>query len=352
MAYNQMNQNIVQKNLTPKEKSIKNGMIFIAIGLIASAIPVIGTILTILILIGFLSVIIGYRKYSPLLKRISTFALFLFLLTIVFEIIAVIYDFSFILGLNNATSVSYAKIISFFDPFIFFVVLSYIFLGASLFIILYPAFPGKRSFVLWIIFLITFLIIALEGYAQMSTLNTMYYQNLNLNNVSVFKSVANNIEGSTALFNILWAIMFFIGYAYVRKKFFAPNYGNIQYGKVIQGIKCPNCGTVNPPQATRCMTCGMPLQPAFNGQGITCPKCGTLNPPNVSNCIICGYPLNNQTGMPQTMQTQNVQNQMNYNFNQPQFPEQQNQNSVICPNCGYSNPPEAVYCLKCGYKLK
>ncbi len=348
MSYNTMNQNVKQK---PKEKMIKNGILLIAIGLIFSAIPYLGTVLTIIIFVGFIYILIGYRNYSPVYAKIAKYAFVLFLVTIVLEIIGASYDLSLLFGLNNVSSISYAKIISFFDPFIFFVVLSYIFMGASMFMVLYPVFPKKSSILLWIIFLITFIIILSEGYEQMSTLNTMYYQNLTLNNVGVLNSVVGNIEGSVALFNILWAIMFFLGYVFAKRKFFNLNYGNVPAGQVHQIKKCSNCGAENPIEATHCMKCGMPLEPVFGGQGIRCANCGSINPPNAQNCIVCGYPLYNQNNMQGNIQTQNNNDQGNFSAYNNLGTGNQN-NYITCPNCGYLNPPEATYCLKCGYRLK
>jgi ribosomal protein L40E len=342
-----MNKNV---KLRYKEKMIKNGILLIAIGLIFSAIPYLGSVLTILILIGFIYILIGYRNHSQAYAKIAKYAFVLFLVAIVLEIIGASHDLSLLFGLNSMSSISYGKIISFFDPFIFFVVLSYIFLGASMFMVLYPVFPKKSYVLLWIIFLITFLIILSIGYEQMSTLNTMYYQNLTLNNVGVLNSVVGNIEGSAALFNILWAIMFFLGYVFAKRKFSTLNYGNVSKGQVHQTNKCPNCGAENPIEAKHCMKCGMPLAPIFGGQGIRCPNCGSTNPPNVQNCIVCGYPLYNQNNLQGNIQTQN-NSQGYFSSYSNQGTENQN-NYITCPNCGYLNPPEATYCLKCGYRLK
>jgi len=49
-------------------------------------------------------------------------------------------------------------------------------------------------------------------------------------------------------------------------------------------IRCPRCGTQNPPQAQFCMRCGTPLAQL-------CPVCGAGNPPDAHFCLRCGTPL-------------------------------------------------------------
>src|SRR3989454_9634164 len=48
-------------------------------------------------------------------------------------------------------------------------------------------------------------------------------------------------------------------------------------------MRCPNCQTVNPPNAKFCLECGNRL--------VVCPNCGTLNLPTAKFCIECGTPL-------------------------------------------------------------
>src|ERR1700753_1730486 len=45
-------------------------------------------------------------------------------------------------------------------------------------------------------------------------------------------------------------------------------------------MRCPNCKTINPPQAKFCLECGI----RFN----ICPHCGTFNLPQAKFCIECG----------------------------------------------------------------
>src|SRR5216684_7358820 len=48
-------------------------------------------------------------------------------------------------------------------------------------------------------------------------------------------------------------------------------------------MRCPNCQTVNPPNAKFCLECGNRL--------VVCPNCGTINLPFAKFCIECGTPL-------------------------------------------------------------
>src|SRR6266481_2441674 len=48
-------------------------------------------------------------------------------------------------------------------------------------------------------------------------------------------------------------------------------------------MRCPNCQTINPPNAKFCLECGNRL--------VICPNCGTINLPNAKFCIECGTAL-------------------------------------------------------------
>jgi hypothetical protein len=50
-----------------------------------------------------------------------------------------------------------------------------------------------------------------------------------------------------------------------------------------KAMRCPNCQTINPPNARFCMECGNRL--------VICPNCGTVNLPFAKFCIECGTPL-------------------------------------------------------------
>lgn len=48
-------------------------------------------------------------------------------------------------------------------------------------------------------------------------------------------------------------------------------------------LRCPNCHTINPPEAKYCLECGNRL--------VVCPNCGTVNLPIAKFCIECGTAL-------------------------------------------------------------
>jgi len=58
-------------------------------------------------------------------------------------------------------------------------------------------------------------------------------------------------------------------------------------------IICPECGTVNPPNAKFCSSCGteLTLVQAEAVTSLTCPKCGTENNLEAKFCVKCGAPL-------------------------------------------------------------
>jgi membrane protease subunit (stomatin/prohibitin family) len=51
-----------------------------------------------------------------------------------------------------------------------------------------------------------------------------------------------------------------------------------------QGVRCPQCGYLNPPGAKFCINCGYML-------GKKCPQCGHINPPEAKFCMNCGAKL-------------------------------------------------------------
>jgi len=61
-----------------------------------------------------------------------------------------------------------------------------------------------------------------------------------------------------------------------------------------------------------------------------CPRCGYENPDDAQFCLKCHYPLFM------------LSNQSNVNSNA---------SVKICPRCGYQNPPNAFFCEKCHYPL-
>src|SRR5256885_14103684 len=48
-------------------------------------------------------------------------------------------------------------------------------------------------------------------------------------------------------------------------------------------MRCPNCQTINPPEAKFCLECGRRF--------VVCPHCGTVNVPVAKFCIECGTAL-------------------------------------------------------------
>lgn len=82
---------------------------------------------------------------------------------------------------------------------------------------------------------------------------------------------------------------------------------------------CPNCGTDNPLNARRCVSCGTSLQQ--NAMGTQCSSCGAPLTPGTMFCPQCGARQASVT-------TGNV-----------------------CPRCGASVPVTSHFCPKCGQKI-
>jgi len=70
------------------------------------------------------------------------------------------------------------------------------------------------------------------------------------------------------------------------------------------------------PQATPQQQAPQTTSQQQQQQGIVCPRCGYVNPPGAKFCINCGYMLGKK-----------------------------------CPQCGYINPPDAKFCANCGARL-
>ncbi|MGB9704530.1 MAG: zinc-ribbon domain-containing protein, partial [Pyrobaculum sp.] len=70
------------------------------------------------------------------------------------------------------------------------------------------------------------------------------------------------------------------------------------------------------PQPTPPPQTAVSTQLAQSQQGVVCPQCGYVNPPGAKFCINCGYMLGKK-----------------------------------CPQCGFVNPPDAKFCMNCGAKL-
>lgn len=78
---------------------------------------------------------------------------------------------------------------------------------------------------------------------------------------------------------------------------------------------CPKCGTDNPENATRCISCGVSLIPVSN---IVCSKCGKPISVGSSFCPFCGNPVADNR----------------------------------CPQCGCEILGTFVFCPQCGFNLK
>lgn len=81
------------------------------------------------------------------------------------------------------------------------------------------------------------------------------------------------------------------------------------------GVACPNCNTINDPNAKFCSGCGKEL----TRQTVACPACGSPNPAGAKFCSNCGKQLV--------------------------------QVKVRCPSCNADNEPGCKFCSNCGAKL-
>jgi len=259
--------------------SIKSGILLMAIGLLAGAIPNFGSILTILILVGAIIVFVSSRDLSVQYRKITTVALVLILVMIILEIYGVSKMLYLLFGLSGATSLSYSTLVRATDPFIFMESIAYVLLSAALLLVAYPILSGSFRKALWIVYPVAYLIFLAESFTQMTALNSMYYQAVTMNNIGVYTSVSDGLDIGASLFMLIWAIMFFITYSSARKIFpkFAPPYGlpyqgipqpysqppaNLSSGGQTSSgqITCPNCGTLNTADSKFCARCGTKLQ--------------------------------------------------------------------------------------------
>jgi len=74
------------------------------------------------------------------------------------------------------------------------------------------------------------------------------------------------------------------------------------------GVQCPNCGTINEPEAQFCASCGQPLRMAM------CPNCGSEIDPDADFCEVCHHYIRQD----------------------------------ICSFCGAEIDPMEGYCPECG----
>ncbi|MVT13971.1 MAG: hypothetical protein GPW19_00430 [Euryarchaeota archaeon] len=226
MEYNQYSPNMYQKKVGGR---IKTGILLVAVGTLGSAIPTIGSIISILILVGVILIFVGAKDLSEYYRKFSLISLLLLLVMISLEFLAIYYIYSMIFGLSNVTSVPYSKLINSTDPFIFIMVIAYVLLGGALILLSYPIWPKRARIITWIAYIASSSIFIAEAYVQMSTLNTMYYQTLTLDNVGVYTSALNGIDAGAAIFMFIWSSIFFITYIYSRKRFPSKPPQYIQY---------------------------------------------------------------------------------------------------------------------------
>lgn len=104
---------------------------------------------------------------------------------------------------------------------------------------------------------------------------------------------------------------------------------------------CPHCGFNNNANAKFCVSCGAPLftvpTPAAGER--RCPKCGATNTNDAAFCVECGNSL--PPTAPAENPSQIFQKTPAYE-NAPAVPQNR------CPNCGFSNAGDAVFCVECG----
>jgi ribosomal protein L40E len=89
----------------------------------------------------------------------------------------------------------------------------------------------------------------------------------------------------------------------------------------------------------------------INLQGETCPNCKTLNPPEAKFCVGCGEALNGErpTSLPsKTVETESLETKTTAS-NGPLSSMQVEYK--ICPSCKQKNKVEAKFCVICGNKF-
>ena len=86
-----------------------------------------------------------------------------------------------------------------------------------------------------------------------------------------------------------------------------------------QGIMCPNCGTVNDPEAMFCASCGKPIRMG------SCPFCGSEIDPEADFCEVCHHYIKKDV----------------CSFCGARFDE----SAAFCPECG--NPHGGIVCPTC-----
>ena len=86
---------------------------------------------------------------------------------------------------------------------------------------------------------------------------------------------------------------------------------------------CPNCGALNAPEETFCVSCGLKLE--VDPQKKYCPNCSTENQGDASFCIRCNWSFDGLA---------------------PKGPTWE------CPHCKAQNDHDSAYCTNCGKPRK
>ena len=115
------------------------------------------------------------------------------------------------------------------------------------------------------------------------------------------------------------------------------------FNGAIKEIYCANCSKKHLTTERFCPHCGNEYNP--------CPKCGSDNPNNARRCVSCGTPLE-QGGMMSTCKSCNSPLSPGSAFC-PQCGTQQTivQTGNVCPRCGTPISPTSKFCTKCGQKI-
>lgn len=115
------------------------------------------------------------------------------------------------------------------------------------------------------------------------------------------------------------------------------------FSGAIKEIYCANCSRKHLTTERFCPHCGSEYNP--------CPKCGSDNPKNARRCVSCGTILQ-QGGMASVCRSCGAQLSSGAAFC-PQCGASQAivQTGSVCPRCGASITPTSRFCPKCGQKL-
>jgi uncharacterized OB-fold protein len=131
------------------------------------------------------------------------------------------------------------------------------------------------------------------------------------------------------------------------------------------GTSCLSCGAALVPEARFCPKCGAsvpepsppslaerqpyipeesPPAPPPPGASVSCPACGTVLAPEACFCPECGAAVPEPPPPPATAQQPQALEESSPVPSSPAL-------APICPKCGASLVPEAVFCPDCGHRL-